>query len=103
MLPKSERLTTIDFVGLRPKFILRGTYSDIAVTPSTASRFACVIAKKRIKRAVDRNTVKRKIYSILRTTRPQSLYLVIVYPKLSALSGSYSHIQREIAEAFATL
>lgn len=106
MLPKLERLTKVDFIGLRPRIIVRGTFVDIAVVKldSTAiSRFACVIAKKRIKKAVDRNTVKRKIYHILRNYKPTTPHLVIVYPKINALTSNYSHIKDEIKNAFATL
>ncbi len=104
MLPKSERLTKSDFVGLRPKIVFRGVYVDIAIVPSvTTSRFACVIAKKRIKKAVERNAVKRKIYHIIREVKPKTPLLVIIYPKITVLSGSYSHYREEISQAFATL
>jgi ribonuclease P protein component len=103
MLPKSERLTKVDFVGLRPRIIFRGSFVDIAVSPSTTSRFACVIAKKRIKKAVDRNTVKRKIYHIIRDVKPKHSLFVIIYPKNTVLSGNYSHIKDEISKAFDTL
>lgn len=103
MLPKSERLTKKDFVGLRPRIIFRGTFVDIAASPAQLSRFACVIAKKRIKRAVDRNRVKRKIYHIIREVKPETSNLVIVYPKITTLSGQFSNIKEEIAKAFATL
>lgn len=106
MLPKSERLTKSDFIGLRPRIIVRGTFVDIAVVASPTeqfSRFSCVIAKKRIKKAVNRNSVKRKIYHIIREIKPKASYLVIIYPKISALTSSYSHIKEEISKAFDTL
>lgn len=103
MLQKSERLTKTDFVGLRPRIIFRGTFVDIAVSKAPSSRFACVIAKKRIKRAVDRNKIKRKVYHIIREIKPKSPHLVIIYPKITALTSNYSHIQEEIRSAFATL
>lgn len=106
MLPKSERLTKSDFVGLRPRIVFRGTFVDIAVFPNknaTISRFTCVIAKKRIKNAVDRNTIKRKIYHSIRETKPKSSYLVIIYPKITALHSSYQHLKEEISSVFATL
>ena len=103
MLPKSERLTKNDFLGLRPRIIFRGTFVDIAVFPTDISRFACVIAKKRIKRAVDRNTVKRKIYHIIKEIKPKNPHLVIVYPKITTLQGNHQHIQEEIRSTFATL
>lgn len=103
MLPKQERLTKTDFVGIRPRIVLRGTFLDISVIPSTASRFACVITKKRVKRAVDRNRIKRKIYAIVREVKPKNPHLVILYPKINTLKGDYTHIQKEISEAFNTL
>jgi ribonuclease P protein component len=103
MLPKPERLTKSDFVGLRPRIVFRGTFVDMAISKAPLSRFACVIAKKRIKRAVDRNKVKRKIYHIIKEVKPKSLNLVIIYPKVTALHSNYSHIKEEISSAFATL
>jgi ribonuclease P protein component len=103
MLQKSERLTKSDFIGLRPRIIFRGSFVDIAVSQALNSRFACVIAKKRIKKAVDRNRVKRKIYHIIRDIKPKSPHLVIIYPKITALLSSYSHIKEEIRSVFATL
>lgn len=103
MLPKSERLTKTDFVGLRPRIVFRGTFVDIATSQAATSRFACVIAKKRIKRAVDRNSVKRKIYHIIREIKPKSPNLVIIYPKVTALHASQTHIREEIGSVFTTL
>ena len=103
MLPKPERLTKIDFVGLRPRIIFRGSFVDVAVTPAEISRFACVIAKKIVKKAVDRNMIKRKIYHIIRENKPKPPYLVIIYPKVTALLGKYSEIKEEIKNSFDTL
>ena len=105
MLPKAERLTKVDFIALRPRIIVRGTFVDIAVVKveETTSRFACVIAKKRVKRAVDRNLIKRKIYHILHEIKPKSPHLVIVYPKANCLTSSQKNIKEEISSAFATL
>lgn len=103
MLPKSERLTKSDFVGLRPRIVFRGTFVDIAVSKAELSRFACVIAKKRVKRAVDRNKIKRKIYHIIHEIKPNSPNLVVVYPKITALTGNYLNIKEEIRLTFAKL
>lgn len=103
MLKKSERLTKKDFVGLRPRIVFRGTFVDIAISSAETSRFACVIAKKRIKKAVERNSVKRKIYNIIRETKPKSPNLVIVYPKVAVVNGSFLNIKEEIIKAFDTI
>lgn len=103
MLQKSERLTKTDFVGLRPRIIFRGSFVDIAVIPAEKSRFACVLAKKRVKRAVDRNRIKRKIYHIIKKIKTKNTYLIIVYPKAITLSAEYKQLQEEITLGFATL
>lgn len=103
MLPKSERLTKQDFAKARLRTVFRGTYADIAVAPAETSRFACVISKKRIKRAVDRNKAKRKIYHMLRTIKPATPHLVVVYPKQNILSGNRALIEEELLHAFVTL
>lgn len=104
MLPKTERLTKSDFVGIRPRIAFRGTFVDISVVKTEGfSRFACVIAKKRIKNAVDRNSVKRKIYHIIKEVKPKSPYLVILYPKITALHANKVNLKEEISAGFATL
>lgn len=103
MLPKSERLTKTDFKGLHPRVIFRGTYIDVAVSPAVKLCFACIISKKRIKKAVERNKARRKIYSIVENTKPKTPHMVILYPKQSVLTSNYKNIKTEIGEAFATL
>lgn len=103
MLPKKERLTKKDFIGLRPRIIFRGSFVDIAYVKSESTRFACVIAKKRLKKAVDRNKVKRRVYEIVKKIKPSSPSLIIIYPKTSALTTKITSIQEEITQAFATL
>ena len=104
MLPKKERLTSFDFKGIRPRIIFRGDFLDIAVSPSkTISRFACVISKKKVKKAVDRNTIKRKIYHILQENKPKQPYFVVIYPKPNILISKKETIKEEISKGFATL
>ncbi len=101
MLPKKERLTKKDFIGLRPRIIFRGSFVDIAYNASlTTTRFACVIAKKRLKKAVDRNKVKRRVYTILQNIQTKSPALIIIYPKTTALTVKQSVLRDEIIQAF---
>jgi ribonuclease P protein component len=106
MLPKKERLTKSDFVGQRPRIIFRGTFVDIATMQGKNEgipRFSCVIAKKRVKKSVDRNTIKRKVYHTLVNNKPKNPYLIIIYPKANCLTSSHNNIKEEISQAFATL
>lgn len=103
MLPRPKRLTKSHFIGLKTKIVFRGYLLDVAYLPSLETRFACVISKKKIKRAVDRNRVKRKIYSLLEKRELKSPLYCIVYPKQTALYVKSSAIQSELDTVFATL
>ena len=103
MLPKSERLTKNDFESIRPKVFFRGEFFDVALVPLEATKFACVISKKKIKRAVDRNKVKRRIFGALKESRPKSTGHFIFYIKSSAENALYGSLNKEISKAFATL
>ena len=103
MLPKKERLTKKDFIGLRPRIIFRGSFVDIAYSKSDITKFACIIAKKRLKKAVERNKVRRRIYSLLKNITLNSPALIIIYPKTEALAVDVLKIKEEINQGFATL
>jgi ribonuclease P protein component len=103
MLPQAKRLTARDFIGMRPRIIFRGSYIDIAVAENSVTKFACVVAKKRIKRAVDRNKVKRKVYHAIRDLEVKKTKYIIVYPKQTVIGGMFTEIKKEIKQAFDTL
>jgi ribonuclease P protein component len=103
MLPKSKRLTKTDFKGLRARISYRGAHFDIATVPEKKTKYACVIAKKRIRRAVDRNKVRRKVYEAARLAEPSSPSYILVYPTKQALAAPLQAIREELKAAFATL
>lgn len=104
MLPKKERLTKRDFTGAKTSVIFRGTLVDIAILRSASSGIACVIAKKRVKRATERNYIKRKVYhSIKENIHFYPKKAVVVYPKATVLTSQYKDLCLEIVKGFATL
>lgn len=103
MLPKSKRFTKQDFSITRPKFFFRGELFDSAYYLFPTQKFACVIAKKTLKQAVERNLVKRRISSILEEIKPEKKYSIVIYPKKEVLKVPYSHLKEEIIKAFDTL
>ena len=103
MLPKSKRLTKEDFTGLRPKVFFRGELIDVAYTLSPTLKFACVISKKTLKRAVDRNLIKRRCMESVKNLNPSKTSYFILYPKKTTLSSTYQQLHEEISKAFATL
>lgn len=105
MLPKSERLNKDDFINIHPKVVFRGDYFDVASTPSLHQKFACVISKKRIKTAIARNKVKRRIFNGIKETffKKEKHYHIIFYPKPIAQDTDYQTLYKEISKVFATL
>lgn len=103
MLPKSKRLTRDDFSKIKKRTTIRANYFDVTISPGDATRFACVITKKRIKLAVDRNKIKRRIHNSLSDVKLKSPHLVIIYPKQNALNTSFETLNNEIHKVFATL
>jgi ribonuclease P protein component len=107
MLPKTKRIKAIDFKGLKTRLVYRGAFFDVSAAPqegpAAMTKFACVIAKKRIRRAVDRNVAKRKIYTLLQEVTTSSPLFVFVYPTKQILRAPHSAIKEEIKKAFATL
>ncbi len=103
MLPKSKRLTKEDFNEKRPKVFFRGELFDVAGVTLQTQKVACVTSKKTLKRAVDRNLIKRRIFSILITIKPPSPYSFIFYPKKNSQTAPFRLLQEEIQKAFDTL
>jgi len=103
MLPKSKRFTKEDFQGKRPKVFFRSDILDIAGVTLLTQKYACVTSKKTLKRAVDRNLIKRRIFSVIQEISPSFEYSLIFYPKKSAPTLPYSQLRKEIQKAFDTL
>ncbi len=103
MLPKASRLTTKEFKGMKTRLAYRGAFFDISVSPALVTKYACIISKKRIKRAVDRNRAKRKVYSLVRDMVPTTPASICIYPTKTLLTAPYPNLQEEVKKAFATL
>ncbi len=103
MLPKSERLTKEDFKQARPKVFFRGEFFDVALLPGEISKFACVISKKKVKRAVDRNIIKRRMLEGVKGRTLLKPQYIVFYIKTKALEAKYQTLCEEISKAFATL
>lgn len=103
MLPRALRMSVKDFKGQKTRLIYRGAFFDISVASGEITKFACIVAKKRIKRAVDRNKAKRKVYSLLTSVSPSTPFLIFVYPTKNILQAPHQVLASEIEKAFATL
>jgi ribonuclease P protein component len=83
--------------------MVRGTLFDVMYVTSEYSKVACVVAKKTLPRAVDRNRIKRRIYSLYKKLRPTKACIMVIYPKKQALRISHKVLQDEMKGIFATL
>lgn len=89
MFKKSERLSQSEFahyfaIGKR----VHTKYFTSITVPAPTRKVAVVVGKKVAKRAVKRNTVRRRIYAHLRThlSQFQDITLVVVKPAYMSLS-----------------
>lgn len=108
MPPRKERLTKKDFLGLKKRSVYRTDFFDVSYTeekdnPTKPSKVGCVIAKKKVKNAVDRNKIKRKFYHIYSEKKPVKNYTVIFYPKPNCLRLNHENLKKEIFTFLATL
>lgn len=103
MPPKKERLSQGLFKKLGTRTVIRSTSFDVAYFPFETLKVACVISKKRIKKAVFRNKVRRKMYHAFYESGPRKNYAVIIYPKIEALHLPYAKLVSELQQILATI
>jgi ribosomal protein L34/ribonuclease P protein component len=87
MIPKESRIKASEFKGIKARLTYRGALFDVSTAPSEKVKFAVIISKKRIKRAVDRNRAKRKIYALFRQRTPENASLIFIYPTKTMLQS----------------
>jgi ribonuclease P protein component len=103
IMPHVSRLTREDFLALakkRPK-VHFGRFFSLSFYPDTAqeAKIACVVAKKNVRHAVDRNKIKRRVREIVRPcipTLPVGAY--VLYTKKTAREAAHTELQTDIKE-----
>ena len=101
MLKKEYRLSTVSLIGSRifssPCFSLK-----VAANKKDLSRFAFVVSKRIDKRAVVRNSLKRKIRSCIEQIfdNIETGYDFVFYPKQKAQGATREQVLGEINEIF---
>lgn len=105
MLPKSKRLKTSDFKDFRgsrtlhsPHFILR------LKEGSPPPRIAAVVSNAVAKKAVDRNRLRRRVYTLLRNHQPPlKAGLLTITAKKGATGLTFEQLRQEINIALAKI
>ncbi|MCX6756608.1 MAG: ribonuclease P protein component [Candidatus Nomurabacteria bacterium] len=103
MPPKELRLSRADFSKLKERATLRSPLFDITYSLSKSLKVACVIAKKRVKLAVDRNKIRRKTYHAFKETGFNKNYIIIIYPRIEMSKCPYKEIVMELSKILATI
>lgn len=96
MLPKSNRLSRKDFTNLSRLQTCIMPYFDVKLSTKDDFKVACVVIKKRFKKAVERNKVKRIIYSAVREGLINKKGYFIFYPKKEIINAPYSEVLNQI-------
>jgi len=103
MIPKALRITSREFKGTKTRLHYRGAFFDVSIAPGETTKFAVIISKKRIKRAVDRNKAKRRVYALLKDIHTKAAHFVFIYPNKNLPQAPHQTLVEEITKAFATL
>ena len=102
MLPKSRRIPRESFKPLLlSRKYLNSEHFSLRVAPSTKPRVAVSVSKKVSKKAVVRNRVRRRVYSVTATIFPQlsnNLFLLIAKPRSEKVKGQ--ELKDELAKLF---
>ena len=92
MLPKQKRLTRKDFTNLSRLQTCITPYFDVKLSKQDGFKVACIVIKKRFKKAVERNRVKRKVYSAIREGLINKKGYFIFYPIKTVTSLIFSTV-----------
>lgn len=96
MFKKRERLNRSEFshyfeIGLRK----HSKYLTFIILPSPTRKVAVVVGKKVAKSAVKRNTIRRRVYAVLRKQLQNyhGVFIVLVKPSLAALPRKAAELE----------
>lgn len=103
MPPRKERLSRADFNNLSNRATLRSSLFDITYTTAPQLKVACVISKKRVKLAVERNKIRRKAYHAFKETGFNKPYIIIIYPRIEMLRSPFKETVVELSKTLDTL
>lgn len=102
MPPKSQRFNRSEFAShFKTGVRYHTTHFTFIITPGEAVKYGVVVSKKVAKKAHDRNRIRRRIYTLLRTHLPTTVRcIVVVKPSLARLTRRQLQeiVLKEIAE-----
>jgi ribonuclease P protein component len=102
MLKKRDRLTVEDIEALSKGTSVFSTLISLRYIKASKSKFAVSVSKKIAKTAVDRNRIRRRVYSMLDQITPllkESVHAMLM-PKKEFLNEDYVKLGAEITALF---
>jgi ribonuclease P protein component len=108
-MPKRLRFTRVEIEAIlsqRPRRINGALFSLVfaPVKPKDAPKVACVVSKKVSKKAVDRNRIRRRCYTILRgVVGRSSLPHMLWYAKKEVNGSTYTQCKDDMLKLLRTV
>lgn len=104
-MPRKNRLTGSEIRRLKPEKRLVSSLFSLSVTRSEGARskIATVVSKKVSGKAVDRNTIKRRMRSVLAALDIPQGFALVVTAKKAALGADFSSVTSDLSELVARL
>lgn len=103
MLTRVMRIPRKLFLLLRKNKVYEGEFFSVRVTYGARelhqAKCVCIVSKKISNRAVIRNKIKRRVYSILysRMITPKDA-LIQVFPKKNTIGTTYKKLQEDLIQ-----
>lgn len=104
MLPSKDRLSfrEVEEVFRNGHRKTSPLFSFISIVPAHRTAFAVSVSKKVAPNAVDRNKIRRRIYSALRTVKDRVVKAQIVFlPKKETINIPFGVLKKEITNSLA--
>lgn len=102
MLPRGRRLSRASFATFRPKKRVESPHFRVSWSPSVKEEYAVVVPKKVAAHAVDRNKLRRRVFSLLRD-QPMRRLTLVVFAKSGSHKLSFAATKAELQPIFDTL
>jgi|SRR3989344_6203080 len=102
MLSKRERLSARDISSLSIGKSVFGAHISLRYVFTSTKKFSVSVSKKVAKRAVDRNRIRRRVYSVLRDVKGdvKKSVFVMIMPKKECQTIKLEEIKSELMTLF---
>lgn len=107
MLSKKYKLTALEIKDLFSKkersfFSFKNTKNDLfdikyfSNTRIKDNKYGVILSGKIFKKAIERNKIKRQIYSIIENLEQKKGFFLLIYPKKIILDSTFQDLQKEL-------